>query len=242
MSKRRARRFVHAGPARVEVSSGIDWFELRAEVDYGDTTVSLPQLLEAVRRGDTMVALGDGSFGLLPEEWLEKFAPLAGLGTKEDGHLRFRKNQAGLLDALLAAQPEVRVDEMFERVRQGLRDFHGVRAAAAAARVRRPVAGLSARGRRLDGISARVRLRRLPGGRHGSRENGAGAGRAGIAKSRGKRAVAGCGSEISDVQLAGGGGTIHAAFARAGTYRIDKGRRFDRELRFSVDHVRDAAA
>ncbi len=121
--------FRHAGPARVEVSSGIDWFELRAEVDYGDTTVSLPQLLEAVRRGDTMVALGDGSFGLLPEEWLEKFAPLAGLGTKEEGHLRFRKNQAGLLDALLAAQPEVRVDEMFERVRQGLRDFHGVRVA-----------------------------------------------------------------------------------------------------------------
>jgi SNF2 family DNA or RNA helicase len=86
-------------------------------------------LLEALRRGTSMVPLGDGSFGLLPEEWLEKFAPLAGLGTKEDGHLRFRKNQAGLLDALLAAQPEVRIDEAFERVREGLRLFEGVRSA-----------------------------------------------------------------------------------------------------------------
>jgi superfamily II DNA or RNA helicase len=117
------------GPARVDVSSGIDWFELRAEVNYGDTTVSLPQLLEALRRGDTMVPLGDGSFGLLPEEWLERFAPLAGLGTKEEGHLRFSRNQAGLLDALLAAQPEVRVDEVFARVSQALRDFRGVRIA-----------------------------------------------------------------------------------------------------------------
>jgi SNF2-related domain/Helicase conserved C-terminal domain len=122
--------FRQAGPARVDVSSGIDWFELRAEVDYGDQTVSLPQLLEAMRRGDTMVPLGDGSFGLLPEEWLERFAPLAGLGSKEDGHLRFQRNQAGLLDALLIAQPEVRVDAVFERVRQGLRDFQGVRTAA----------------------------------------------------------------------------------------------------------------
>jgi superfamily II DNA or RNA helicase len=121
--------FRQPGPARVGVSSGIDWFELRAEVDYGDVTVSLPQLLEALRRGDTMVPLGDGSFGLLPEQWLERFAPLAGLGTKEEGHLRFRRNQAGLLDALLAAQPEVRVDETFERVRRGLLDFQGVRAA-----------------------------------------------------------------------------------------------------------------
>ena len=35
-----------------------------------------------------------------------------------------------MLDALLAAQPEVRVDEAFERVRQGLRRFQGVRAPA----------------------------------------------------------------------------------------------------------------
>ena len=50
-----------------------------------------------------MVKLGDGTFGLLPEEWLERFAPLARLGTKEEDHLRFRRNQA-VLDALLAAQ------------------------------------------------------------------------------------------------------------------------------------------
>jgi superfamily II DNA or RNA helicase len=121
--------FRQPGPARVDVSSGIDWFELRAEVNYGDATVSLPQLLEALRRGDTMIALGDGSFGLLPEEWLQRFAPLAGLGTKEEGHLRFRRSQAGLLDALLAAQPDVRVDEIFERIRQSLGEFQGVRLA-----------------------------------------------------------------------------------------------------------------
>ena len=121
--------FRRATHTRVEVSSGIDWFELRGEVDYGGATAKLPDLLAALRRGDTMVRLGDGSFGMLPEEWLTRFAPIANLGTREEDHLRFRQNQAGLLDALLAAQPEVHVDEIFERARQRLRDFHGVAAA-----------------------------------------------------------------------------------------------------------------
>jgi superfamily II DNA or RNA helicase len=120
--------FRRPGEARVDVRSGIDWFELHGEVDYGGAKASLPQLLAALRRGDTMVPLGDGSFGLLPEEWLARFAPLAGLGNAEKDHLRFRQNQAGLLDALLAVQPEVRVDEVFERMRERLRSFHGVKA------------------------------------------------------------------------------------------------------------------
>ncbi|MCU1235401.1 MAG: SNF2-related protein [Candidatus Solibacter sp.] len=121
--------FRRPGTTKVDVRSGIDWFELYGEVDYDGQTASLPALLAALRRGDTMVRLGDGTFGLLPEEWLERFAPLAGLGTKEEDHLRFRRNQAGLLDALLAAQPEVHVDELFERMRERLRTFQGVKTA-----------------------------------------------------------------------------------------------------------------
>ncbi len=122
--------FRSPGTARVSVKSGIDWFELHGEVEYGDTSASLPELLAAVRRGDSVVQLGDGTFGLLPEEWLERFATLAGMGEKSDGHLKFRQNQAVLLDALLAAQPDVDIDETFARIRERVRSFHGVEALA----------------------------------------------------------------------------------------------------------------
>src|SRR5207253_3268996 len=80
--------FRKPGATRVDVRSGIDWFELHGEVEYGQMSATLPELLAAMRRGDGMVALGDGTFGLLPEEWMERFAPLAGLGSKEEDHLR----------------------------------------------------------------------------------------------------------------------------------------------------------
>ena len=73
-----------------------------------------------------MVALGDGSMGMLPEDWLKKYGMLADLGTAEDGCLRFGNEQAGLLDALLAAQPEIRCDAAFTKVRERLHQFEGI--------------------------------------------------------------------------------------------------------------------
>ncbi|HLI84883.1 MAG TPA: SNF2-related protein [Bryobacteraceae bacterium] len=121
--------FRRPGAMRMEVSSGIDWFELHGEVEYGEAKAKLPQLLAALRRGETMVQLDDGTYGLLPDEWLARFGAVAGLGQAEGGHLRFQRSQAGLLDALLAAQPEARCDETFARVRDQIRRFEGIRAA-----------------------------------------------------------------------------------------------------------------
>src|SRR5262249_55321679 len=53
------------GAIHLAVTSGIDWFELGGSVEFGDTVVQLPALLAAVRRGDTTVRLGDGTFGVL---------------------------------------------------------------------------------------------------------------------------------------------------------------------------------
>jgi superfamily II DNA or RNA helicase len=118
--------FRPAGEFKLSVTTGIDWFELDGHVDYGGASIGLPELLAAARRGETTVTLSDGSVGMLPEDWLKKYGLLVDLGTEENGHLRFGTAQAGLLDALLAAQPEIRVDASFEKVREGLHTFEGV--------------------------------------------------------------------------------------------------------------------
>jgi superfamily II DNA or RNA helicase len=114
------------GAFNIEVTSGIDWFELHGTVDFDGQAVHLPELLAALRRGENTVRLGDGTFGMVPEAWLRKYGTLAGLGAAEGDHLRFSRAQAGLLDALLAAQPEVTCDAVFARVRQELHSFAGI--------------------------------------------------------------------------------------------------------------------
>jgi superfamily II DNA or RNA helicase len=115
-----------AGEFKLALATGIDWFELEGGIEYGDQKVSLPDLLAAARRGETMVELGDGSMGMLPEDWLKKYGAVADLATAASTGLRFSLAQASVLDALLAAQPDIRVDTAFQKVRQNLQQFDGV--------------------------------------------------------------------------------------------------------------------
>lgn len=118
-----------AGALSMEINSGVDWFEVGGSAQFGDVKVSLPKLLRALKQGQQTVRLDDGTFGIVPEEWMKKYGLLANLGTIERNHLRFTRPQAGLLDALLASEPAVTADAIFERVRKELHDFAGIRAA-----------------------------------------------------------------------------------------------------------------
>jgi superfamily II DNA or RNA helicase len=117
-----------AGNFQVDVTSGIDWFDLSARVDFDGQVVTLPTLLAAMRRGENVVSLGDGTYGLLPEDWLAKYAALASVAKPEDDILRFSKSQVGLLDALLATHPQSTFDETFRQTRDELRAFEGIKA------------------------------------------------------------------------------------------------------------------
>jgi superfamily II DNA or RNA helicase len=123
------RMYRRTGTTALHVRSGIDWFELHGEVAYDDQRVSLPALLAARDRGDAFVTLGDGSIGLLPDEWLRRYATLAQIGSIAGDHVRFRASQASLLDAAIGAQPEVSWDDTFDRARAELRTFDGIRPA-----------------------------------------------------------------------------------------------------------------
>jgi superfamily II DNA or RNA helicase len=114
------RRYRPAGSVAWNVTSGIDWFELSADIDFGGIAADFPALLEALASGRRAVELPDGSLGILPESFATEFAPFAALAQKHDGKLRYGRIQVALLDALLAGQPRSQVDEAFERLREQL--------------------------------------------------------------------------------------------------------------------------
>jgi superfamily II DNA or RNA helicase len=115
-----------AATLQFRIRSGIDWFELTGDASFDGASVSFPELLAALKRGDNTVRLGDGSLGILPEEWLNQYGLLAGLGAAQEDHLRFSMTQVGLLDALLETEEFVEVDARFQEVRERLRNFKGV--------------------------------------------------------------------------------------------------------------------
>ena len=125
------RKVVRAGaPPKLRIKSGIDWFELHGQVQFetetGTQVMELPELLVAVRAGQTTITLDDGSQGLLPEQWLRQHGLLTAIGHLEDDHLRFKSTQASLLDALLADTGAIDIDEQFAQVRRRLESFERI--------------------------------------------------------------------------------------------------------------------
>nr|MCU0687682.1 DEAD/DEAH box helicase [Polyangiaceae bacterium] len=104
-------------------ATGVDWFELRGDIDFGGQRATLPALLAALDRDDRTVVLGDGSLGLLPEAWLKQWAPVLRFGEAKGEAVAYRASQAGLLDALLATAQEGAAEATIIRARERLPHF-----------------------------------------------------------------------------------------------------------------------
>ncbi|MFW6151496.1 MAG: SNF2-related protein [Verrucomicrobiota bacterium] len=114
-----------ASSFQINVCSGTDWFGLNGGVEFDGKEIPMPQILKSVRAGERMLKLGDGSVGILPEEWLNQLELIAGTGEISKKEVRFGKSQVFLLDALLAGRQEVAWDETSDKLRKELRQFSG---------------------------------------------------------------------------------------------------------------------
>lgn len=65
---------VHKANISVNVVSGINWFNTTLNVKFGKQKATLKNLHKAVRNKTRFVQLDDGTTGILPKEWITKFA------------------------------------------------------------------------------------------------------------------------------------------------------------------------
>ena len=75
----------------VSVNSGINWFDTAIAVDFGSQKVALKHLQKAAKNKTRFIILGDGTTGILPEHWIEKFSKYFQAGEIEEEILRIPK-------------------------------------------------------------------------------------------------------------------------------------------------------
>ena len=111
---------------RVNVNSGLDWFELETIVQYGDQEISLAEVRKALRKGEHYIKLADGSIGQIPEAWLERYKHLFALGEETGSGLRLSNLQLSLVDELLADADKKDIAPEFYRQRDRLKTLGGI--------------------------------------------------------------------------------------------------------------------
>jgi len=113
------------------VSAHLDWFDLKTTVDFGAMKMQFPDLLQNLRSGERLLRLTDGSYGILPAEWLEKIRPWVEIGAKVDGGVRLSQVQALFLaSSWQDGEASLAGDQRFQRLGQILTDLKGLKGRA----------------------------------------------------------------------------------------------------------------
>lgn len=84
----------------MNIQSGIDWFDVKIKVQWGDQEASLRDIRKAILNNQDFVVLDDGTIGILPEEWITKYTKLFKFSTEENDGLKISKKQFNIVELL----------------------------------------------------------------------------------------------------------------------------------------------
>jgi non-specific serine/threonine protein kinase len=110
----------------VSITSGIDWFDLKTLVEFGDQQISFHDVRKALKRGEHYVKLADGSVGQIPDEWLEKYKHLWNLAEETADGFRVADVHLSLLDSLLEDDASIQTPAELRERRERFRTFERI--------------------------------------------------------------------------------------------------------------------
>ncbi|MCH8533729.1 MAG: SNF2 family helicase [Flavobacteriaceae bacterium] len=84
----------------VGLSSGTDWFDMEMNIDFGNQKVDLKKLQKSILKKSNYVELADGSLGILPKEWIEKYKKYFQLGQIKKNKIEISNFQFNIIDEL----------------------------------------------------------------------------------------------------------------------------------------------
>ena len=111
----------------MNVSSNSDWFEINTQVKFGDYSVRLKDIKQAIQADDRYVRLGDGSLGQIPDRWLRNFKKLIHSTDTENETLKLSKIHFSLLDDFESELVNPEIEQELAEKKNRLKSFEEVR-------------------------------------------------------------------------------------------------------------------
>ncbi|NCI48561.1 DEAD/DEAH box helicase family protein [Sediminibacterium roseum] len=115
-------RFNTAKPStKIFISSNTDWFDAKVEILFGEQKVTVEEVKKALGNKQQFVQLEDGTLGILPEEWIKKYALLFRVGDGKSGSMKLSKYHFSVIEELYMQRDEeelfFQLEEKYERLK-----------------------------------------------------------------------------------------------------------------------------
>ncbi len=120
-------RFNTAKPqTKIFISSNTDWFDAKVDIVFGDQKVTVAEVKRALANKQQFVQLGDGTLGILPEEWIKKYSLLFRVGEGKANSLKLSRFHLSVVDELYEQRDEEELSVQLEEKYENLRQFNQI--------------------------------------------------------------------------------------------------------------------
>ncbi len=127
-------RFNTAKPStRIQISSNTDWFDAKVEIHFGEQKVTVEDVKKALANKQQFVQLGDGTLGILPEEWIKKYSLLFRVGEGKQGSMKLSKYHFSVVEELYLQRDEEELFFQLEEKYDRLKEHHSIKPISAPA-------------------------------------------------------------------------------------------------------------
>ena len=92
-----------------------DWFDIHGEIRLGPFKIPFLEIAKYIKADNRYFPLPDGTFFLIPEEWMNRYREIISFGRFQKGNLQIAKSQYMLLESLgIDASPMEEADELMD--------------------------------------------------------------------------------------------------------------------------------
>ncbi len=112
---------------KIHISSSTDWFDARVDIVFGDQKVSIADVKKALANKQQFVPLTDGTLGVLPDEWVKRYALLFRVGEGKSNELRLSRYHLSVIDELYENRNEEELIIHLEKKYEQLKEFKKIK-------------------------------------------------------------------------------------------------------------------
>ncbi|MEO6961865.1 MAG: SNF2-related protein [Puia sp.] len=112
---------------KIHISSSTDWFDARVDILFGDQKVTIADVKKALANKQQFVPLNDGTLGVLPDEWVKRYALLFRVGEGKSNELRLSRYHLSVIDELYENRNEEELIIHLEKKYEQLKEFKTIK-------------------------------------------------------------------------------------------------------------------
>ncbi len=99
------RYFIGQSEINIEVSEGIDWFDIKALIKFGDYEITFEELRKSIKNKKFELELPNGEIAVIPDSWIDSYSELFLFSERdENSNPTLKKHHVALLNDIKAGK------------------------------------------------------------------------------------------------------------------------------------------